>query len=83
MEDRKRKITGLTGGIILEKKMDKEKIINPKIQTFGHGLLMGVADSVPGVSGGTIALIIGIYQKLITSLTIFINFFHIIERAYN
>lgn len=65
--------------------MDKEKIINPKIQTFGHGLLMGVADSVPGVSGGTIALIIGIYQKLITSLTIFINFFKngCPSRSYN
>ena len=34
--------------------------------TFGFGLLMGAADAVPGVSGGTIALIIGIYQKLIS-----------------
>jgi putative membrane protein len=36
---------------------------------------MGIADSVPGVSGGTIALIIGIYYKLIESLTTFLNFF--------
>ncbi len=37
--------------------------------TFGFGLLMGAADAVPGVSGGTIALIIGIYQKLISSIS--------------
>ena len=36
---------------------------------FGFGLLMGAADAVPGVSGGTIALIIGIYQKLISSIS--------------
>jgi putative membrane protein len=32
------------------------------------GLLMGGADAIPGVSGGTIALIIGIYQRFIESL---------------
>ena len=26
---------------------------------------MGIADAIPGVSGGTIALITGIYQRLI------------------
>ena len=36
---------------------------------FGFGLLMGAADAVPGVSGGTIALIIGIYLKLINSIS--------------
>ena len=55
--------------------MDNNKSQNPVFQTFGYGLLMGIADSVPGVSGGTIALIIGIYHKLIKSLSIFINFF--------
>ena len=30
-----------------------------------RGLLMGAADVVPGVSGGTIALIVGIYETLI------------------
>ena len=30
-----------------------------------RGVLMGAADVVPGVSGGTIALILGIYEKLI------------------
>jgi len=32
------------------------------------GMLMGIADLVPGVSGGTIALITGIYQRLINAI---------------
>ena len=32
------------------------------------GMLMGVADLVPGVSGGTIALITGIYKELLESI---------------
>ena len=35
------------------------------------GLAMGAADVVPGVSGGTIALITGIYQELIDSISKF------------
>ncbi len=42
--------------------------------TFRNGLLMGMADAVPGVSGGTIALILGIYNKLIFSLSDFLDF---------
>ncbi|PSP38610.1 DUF368 domain-containing protein [Halobacteriales archaeon QH_7_65_31] len=33
------------------------------------GVCMGAADAVPGVSGGTIALIVGIYERLIDALT--------------
>jgi putative membrane protein len=33
-----------------------------------HGLLMGSADIVPGISGGTVALIVGIYERLIASV---------------
>jgi putative membrane protein len=33
-----------------------------------RGMLMGAADAVPGVSGGTIAFITGIYEELIYSL---------------
>ncbi|WP_455169774.1 DUF368 domain-containing protein [Aegicerativicinus sediminis] len=33
------------------------------------GLAMGAADAVPGVSGGTIALIAGIYEELITTIS--------------
>ena len=35
---------------------------------YARGLAMGVADVVPGVSGGTLALITGIYEQLITAL---------------
>lgn len=35
---------------------------------FLKGMLMGIADLIPGVSGGTIALITGIYQRLITAI---------------
>jgi len=36
---------------------------------FVRGFCMGAADAVPGVSGGTIALITGIYDRLIAALT--------------
>lgn len=35
---------------------------------FSRGLAMGAADIVPGVSGGTIALITGIYPRLLAAL---------------
>ena len=41
----------------------KEYIIN-----FINGFCMALADSVPGVSGGTIAFILGFYDKFIISL---------------
>ena len=34
-----------------------------------RGFLMGLADIIPGVSGGTIALITGIYDKLVFSIS--------------
>lgn len=37
------------------------------------GLLMGGADAIPGVSGGTIALIIGIYERFITALGVVVK----------
>jgi putative membrane protein len=33
------------------------------------GLCMGIADVIPGVSGGTLALILGIYEELIETLS--------------
>ena len=38
------------------------------IINFIRGLFMALADSVPGVSGGTIAFIMGFYDKFINSL---------------
>jgi putative membrane protein len=41
----------------------------PKIVAqMARGFAMGAADVVPGVSGGTVALVLGIYQKLIDSI---------------
>jgi putative membrane protein len=42
--------------------------IRTDLAIFSRGFLMGVADVVPGVSGGTIALLTGIYPRLITAL---------------
>ena len=39
-----------------------------KLILFFKGMAMGAADVVPGVSGGTIAFITGIYQELIDSI---------------
>lgn len=36
--------------------------------TLVRGFAMGAADIVPGVSGGTIALVLGIYERLIASV---------------
>ena len=35
-----------------------------KVYLFFKGVAMGAADIVPGVSGGTIALITGIYEAV-------------------
>jgi len=35
------------------------------------GLFMGAADTVPGMSGGTVALVTGIYDRLIAAVTAF------------
>ncbi len=43
----------------------------PRARSLGlvlRGVAMGTADLIPGVSGGTMALILGIYQELIASL---------------
>lgn len=39
------------------------------VVVYCKGMAMGVADAVPGVSGGTIALITGIYERLIRAVT--------------
>ena len=37
-----------------------------------RGLCMGLADSVPGVSGGTIAFLLGFYEKFVVSVNDFL-----------
>ncbi|TYL47265.1 DUF368 domain-containing protein [Marinomonas sp. IMCC 4694] len=39
------------------------------LKIYLSGVLMGAADVVPGVSGGTIAFILGVYDRLITALS--------------
>ena len=34
-----------------------------------RGVCMGAADVVPGVSGGTVALVLGIYERLVTAIS--------------
>ena len=38
------------------------------IAIFIKGIAMGISDLIPGISGGTIALLLGIYEKFIKSL---------------
>lgn len=44
------------------------KVIKEYIMNFFNGFCMALADSVPGVSGGTIAFLLGFYDKFINSL---------------
>ncbi len=44
------------------------KTSKDSISLFLKGMGMGAADIIPGVSGGTIAFITGIYEELITSI---------------
>ncbi len=39
-----------------------------KVRLFLTGVAMGTADLIPGVSGGTIAFLFGIYDELLTSI---------------
>jgi putative membrane protein len=39
------------------------------LSIFFKGMIMGVTELIPGVSGGTIALILGIYERLIRAIS--------------
>jgi len=47
------------------------------LRIFFKGMIMGIAEIIPGVSGGTIALILGIYERLIRAIAniniVFVN----------
>jgi putative membrane protein len=45
-----------------------EATLKGRAVVFLKGMAMGIADSVPGVSGGTVAVMAGIYEELIHSL---------------
>ena len=40
-------------------------MIPPAVSTFMKGYAMGAANVIPGVSGGTVAFITGIFETLI------------------
>ena len=42
--------------------------VSEAIVIYLKGVLMGMADIVPGVSGGTMALITGIYERLVHAI---------------
>lgn len=48
---------------------DKSAGFTGDVANWARGLCMGAADIVPGVSGGTMALILGHYQRLVTAIS--------------
>ncbi len=48
---------------------EQERTLKEVFTTVVRGMCMGVADAIPGVSGGTIALILGFYDRLIDSIS--------------
>lgn len=50
---------------------DRSPHILSDVIQLGRGLLMGGADIIPGVSGGTVALVLGIYERLVTAISHF------------
>lgn len=50
---------------------DKHNGFAEDVVNVVRGLCMGAADIVPGVSGGTIALILGHYERLVTAISKF------------
>jgi putative membrane protein len=52
----------------IRKKTDGQTQISRSLRLFLSGLLMGASDVVPGVSGGTMAFILGIYENLLDAI---------------
>ncbi len=52
----------------LKDKQGKPLLSGQSVRLFLKGMAMGAADTVPGVSGGTIAFITNIYEELIFSI---------------
>lgn len=50
-------------------RLESKRNFLPSLLLFFKGIAMGVGDSIPGVSGGTIAVITNIYEELIQSLS--------------
>ena len=53
--------------------------LNEHIKTFLSGMAIGAGSAVPGVSGGTIAVIFGVYQKIVWAVS---NIFKHFKEAF-
>ena len=47
----------------------RPSLFRAKVGQLAAGLLMGIADTIPGVSGGTVAMVLGIYDRLVTAIS--------------
>ena len=47
----------------------RPSLFRAKVGQLAGGLLMGIADTIPGVSGGTVAMVLGIYDRLVTAIS--------------
>jgi putative membrane protein len=53
--------------------MAEKRTVKEYFGLFGKGALIGVANTVPGVSGGTIAVVTGIYDELMEGIAHFLK----------
>lgn len=52
---------------------EKSRSLAHNVRLFFVGVAMGIANIIPGVSGGTIAVVFGIYEELMESLGNFLT----------
>lgn len=57
----------------IDEKQPNSRALIDYLGLVARGFAMGASDIVPGVSGGTMALILGIYEELITSIKDVLN----------
>ena len=55
-----------SGSVLMDP--NKPSLFSSAFSIFAKGFLMGGADIIPGVSGGTMALIVGIYERLVNAI---------------
>lgn len=59
--------------------IDQTLKLKNSVQLVLKGMCMGVAEIIPGISGGTIAFLLGIYENFINSIKSFnVNFFKLL-----
>ncbi|MFT6762202.1 MAG: putative membrane protein [Candidatus Aldehydirespiratoraceae bacterium] len=63
-------IPDIGGSVVLAAVPDNQASPAGHVLQLARGFVMGAADIVPGVSGGTVALVLGIYERLIGNIRI-------------